>query len=117
MNFGAAGLFLFFSLLFFILIFRYFSIQFTGEVGAQPLAAKAEQKYNREGILEATRGIIFDRNAKVIAEDATAYSLIAILDKKMTTNPKKPRHVKDAKKLLRNWQNLLRWKSRRFIVF
>lgn len=98
MNFGAAGLFLFFSLLFFILIFRYFSIQFTGEVGAQPLAAKAEQKYNREGILEATRGIIFDRNAKVIAEDATAYSLIAILDKKMTTNPKKPRHVKDAKK-------------------
>ena len=98
MNFGAAGLFLLFSLLFFILIFRYFSIQITGEVGAQPLAAKAEQKYNREGILEATRGIIFDRKGEVIAEDATAYTLIAILDKKMTTNPKKPRHVKDPKK-------------------
>ncbi len=27
-----------------------------------------------------------------------AYNLVAILDKKMTTNPKKPRHVKDAKK-------------------
>jgi penicillin-binding protein 2B len=98
MNFGAAGLFLFFSLLFFILILRYFSIQFTGEVGARPMSAKAEQKYNREGILEATRGIVFDRKGKVIAEDATSYNLVAILDKKMTTNPKKPRHVKDAKK-------------------
>jgi penicillin-binding protein 2B len=98
MNFGAAGLFIFFSLLFFILIFRYFSIQFTGEVGARPLAAKAEQKYSREGILEAKRGIVFDRKGKVIAEDATSYSLVAILDKKMTINPKKPRHVKDAKK-------------------
>ncbi len=75
MNFGAAGLFLFFSLLFFILIFRYFSIQFTGEVGAKPMAAKAEQKYNREGILEATRGIVFDRKGKVIAEDATCLQL------------------------------------------
>jgi penicillin-binding protein 2B len=107
MNFGAAGLFIFFSLLFFILIFRYFSIQFTGEVGARPLAAKAEQKYSREGILEATRGIVFDRKGKVIAEDATSYSLVAILDKKMTINPKKPRHVKDAKKTAKELANVI----------
>lgn len=101
MNFGAAGLFIIFGLLFFVLIFRYFSIQITGEVGSQPLAAKAEQKYSRVGTLDAARGVIYDRNREVIAEDTTAYTLIAILDKKMTTNPKKPNHVTDPEKTAR----------------
>jgi len=98
MNVGAAFLFGLFGLLFFVLICRYFSIQITGEVSGQPLAAKAQQKYSREGTLQATRGGIFDRNGKVIAEDTASYKLIAILDKKMTTNPKKPQHVKDPQK-------------------
>lgn len=98
MNVGAAGLFGLFGLLFFILLFRFFTIQFTGEVGSQPLAAKAEQKYSRTGNLEAVRGVIYDRNEVVISEDTTSYTLIAILDKKMTTNPKKPNHVTDPEK-------------------
>lgn len=101
MNFGAAGLFVLFGLLFFVLIFRYFSIQITGEVGSQPLAAKAQQKYSRQGTLEAARGVIYDRNGGVIAEDTSSYTLIAILDKKMTTNPKKPNHVTDPQKTAR----------------
>ncbi|MFJ7728929.1 penicillin-binding protein [Neobacillus sp. NPDC097160] len=95
MNVGAAILFGIFGLLFFVLICRYFSIQITGEVSGQPLAAKAQQKYGREGTLQAERGIIFDRNGELVAEDTAAYTLIAILDKKMTTNSKKPKHVKD----------------------
>ncbi|WP_223596005.1 penicillin-binding protein [Neobacillus bataviensis] len=98
MNLGAACLFALFGLLFFVLLFRYFSIQITGEVDGQALAAKAEQKYSRNGILQATRGTIFDRNGEVVAEDTTAYKLIAILDKKMTTNPKEPKHVQDLNK-------------------
>ncbi|WHY79242.1 penicillin-binding protein [Neobacillus sp. WH10] len=98
MNVGAAILFVIFGLLFFVLICRYFSIQITGEVSGQPLAAKAQQKYSREGTLQATRGVIFDRKGEVIAEDTASYKLIAILDKKMTTNPKKPQHVKDPRK-------------------
>ena len=101
MNFGAAGLFVVFGLLFFILIFRYFSIQITGEVGSQPLAAKAQQKYSRTGTMDAARGVIYDQKGEVISEDTTAYTLIAILDKKMTTNPKKPNHVTDPKKTAR----------------
>jgi penicillin-binding protein 2B len=93
MNLGAAILFGVFVLLFFILIFRYFSIQITGEVAGQPLAAKAQQKYTREGILQAVRGDILDRNGEVVAEDTAAYTLIAILDKKMTTDPNHPQHV------------------------
>lgn len=98
MNVGAAGLFIGFSLLFFILIFRYFSIQITGEAGGQPLLAKAQQKYNREGVIPASRGIIYDRNGDVIAEDADSYKLIAILDKKFSKNSKKPLHVVNPKK-------------------
>ncbi|ULT58492.1 penicillin-binding protein [Neobacillus drentensis] len=93
MNVGAAILFVIFGLLFFVLICRYFSIEITGEVNGQPLAAKAQQKYNREGTLQANRGMIFDRNGVAVAEDTASYKLIAILDKKMTTNPKKPQHV------------------------
>lgn len=97
-NFGAAILFVIFSLLFFLLLFRYFSIQFTGEVGGQSLAVKAQQKYSKVGVIEATRGVIYDRNSEVVAEDTAAYKLVAILDKKMTTNPKMPRHVKNPRK-------------------
>jgi penicillin-binding protein 2B len=98
MNAGAAILFGIFGLLFFVLLFRYLSIQITGEVDGQPLAAKAQQKYSREGNLAALRGVIYDRNGSVIAEDTNAYTLVAILDKKMTTNPKKPQHVKNPDK-------------------
>jgi penicillin-binding protein 2B len=80
---------------------RYFSIQFTGEVGSQPLAAKAQQKYSRTGNLEAVRGVIYDKNGEVVSEDTTSYTLIAILDKKMTTNSKKPNHVTDPEKTAR----------------
>ncbi|MEH7492991.1 penicillin-binding protein, partial [Neobacillus niacini] len=92
---------------FFILLFRYFTIQFTGEVGSQPLAAKAEQKYSRTGNLEAARGVIYDRNEVVISEDTTSYTLIAVLDKKMTTNPKKPNHVTDPEKTARELANII----------
>ncbi|NRD78778.1 penicillin-binding protein [Bacillus sp. BRMEA1] len=93
MNLGAAILFGFFVLLFFILIFRYFSIQITGEVAGQPMAAKALQKYTHEGVLQAVRGEILDRNGDVVAEDTASYEMIAILDKKMTTDPKHPQNV------------------------
>ncbi|CRK80585.1 penicillin-binding protein [Neobacillus massiliamazoniensis] len=95
MNFGAACLFLIFSLLFFVLILRYFSIQITGEVNGQNLVAKAQQKYSRQGVLEAKRGDILDRNGGVIAEDTASYKMVAILDKKATTNPKDPKNVVD----------------------
>jgi penicillin-binding protein 2B len=95
MNAGAAALFVIFGLLFFILLYRYYSIEITGEVGGQSLAAKAQAKHSRVGTLEAARGTIFDRNGEIIAEDTASYSLVAILDKKMTTNSKKPQHVAD----------------------
>lgn len=93
MNVGAAILFVIFSLLFFVLIFRFVHIQITGEAGGQVLAAKAEQKYRKERLIDASRGSILDRNGEVIAEDTISYKLVAVLDQDLTTNKKKPRHV------------------------
>ncbi|MBT2641166.1 penicillin-binding protein [Bacillus sp. ISL-41] len=98
MNAGAAVLFVIFSLLFFILIFRFVTIQVTGEVHGQALAARAQQKYTNEKVIEATRGTIFDRKGEVVAEDTTAYTLVAILNDSVTTNKKKPKHVSDPAK-------------------
>lgn len=106
-NFGAAILFLIFCLLFFVLLYRFFSIQITGEVKGQPLAAKAQQKYEREKILEAKRGTIYDRNGEVIATDTNSYKLIAILDEDMTTNDKKPRHVVNPEKTARELSKII----------
>lgn len=86
MNVGAALLFVLFCLLFFVLIFRFLSIQITGEAAGQPLAAKAQQNYGKEGILEAKRGTIYDRNGEVIAEDTSSYTLVAILSESMKPN-------------------------------
>ena len=97
-NLGATILFIIFGLLFFVLLFRFAYIQVTGEVKGQPLAAKAEQQYMDSRIIEAKRGTIYDRNGEVIAEDRSSYSLIAILDKKMTTDPDEPNHVVDIDK-------------------
>lgn len=98
MNGGAAFLFVLFGLLFFVVLWRFFSIQISGEVSGRPMVVKAQQKYTRESKLEAVRGKIFDRNGDIVAEDTAAYSLIAILDKKMTTDPKKPMNVQNPRK-------------------
>jgi penicillin-binding protein 2B len=102
-NRGAAILFGLFSLLFFILFIRFVQIQVTGTADGQVLAAKAEERYKKQHVLEAKRGTIYDRNGEVIAEDTPSYTVVAVLDKTMTTDPDKPRHVVDpemtAKKL------------------
>lgn len=94
-NAGAAVIFIIFGLLFFVLLYRFVSIQVTGEVSGQPLVAKAQQKYFRTDVLQAKRGGIYDRNGDVIAEDTSSYTLIAILDESMTINKKHPNHVVD----------------------
>ncbi|MDQ0273895.1 penicillin-binding protein [Cytobacillus purgationiresistens] len=97
-NVGAVILFLIFSLLFFVLLFRFISIQVTGEAGGQVVAAKAKQLYGGQSIIEARRGTIFDRNGEVIAEDANSYQLIAILSNSMTTDKDHPKHVVEPEK-------------------
>ncbi|MFC9538462.1 penicillin-binding transpeptidase domain-containing protein [Lysinibacillus sp. NPDC056959] len=95
---GAFLLIIFYGGLFFLLFTRMVTLQATGEVEGQELAAKAAAKYSKESVITANRGKIFDANGQVIAEDTLSYRLIAIVNKEATTNSKKPRHVIDPEK-------------------
>jgi len=95
---GAFLLLIFYGGLFFLLFTRMVTLQATGEVEGQELAAKAAAKYSKESVITANRGKIFDANGQVIAEDTLSYRLIAIVNKEATTNSKKPRHVVDPEK-------------------
>ncbi|MGG1292414.1 penicillin-binding transpeptidase domain-containing protein [Bacillus smithii] len=98
---GAAILFVFFALLFFVLFVRFLYIEITGKVDGHVLANEALRKYMKTDTLIAHRGNIYDRNGDVIAEDMTTYKLAAILDKRATSDPKYPHHVTNPKKTAR----------------
>lgn len=92
---GAFLLFLLFAGLFFLLLTRIVTIQATGEVEGQELAARAAAKYSQEEVLTAERGRILDRSGEVIAEDTLTYKLVAVLDESATQKASDPRHVVD----------------------
>ncbi|MBH9968808.1 penicillin-binding protein [[Bacillus] enclensis] len=98
MNIGAAILFGIFGLLFFVLMVRFITIQVTGEAEGKVLASQAAEKYIKSRILEAHRGTIYDQKGEVIAEDTSAYTLVAILSPTVTSDPENPKHVTDPKK-------------------
>jgi penicillin-binding protein 2B len=95
---GAFLLFLVFAGLFFLLTARIVTIQATGSVEGQELAARAAAKYSQEEVLSAKRGKIIDRNGEVIAEDTLTYKVVAVLDERATQKASNPRHVTDAEK-------------------
>ncbi|WP_052728413.1 penicillin-binding protein [Domibacillus tundrae] len=95
---GAAILYIGFALLFFILFSRVLYIQATGKADGHELKNEALEKYMRTDVLEASRGTIYDTNGEIIAEDATSFTIAAILDDSVTTNPESPNHVTDPEK-------------------
>lgn len=95
---GAFLLLIFYGGLFFLLFTRMVTIQATGEVEGQELVARAAAKYQKESVITANRGKIFDSNGKVIVEDTLSYRLIAVVNKIATTDSENPRHVVDARK-------------------
>lgn len=68
-------------LVFSIFIFRFIYIVGVGKVGETSLGTQTQEIYQGSSVVQAKRGTIYDRNGLVIAEDATSYSLYAILDK------------------------------------
>ncbi|QFG01123.1 penicillin-binding protein [Psychrobacillus glaciei] len=91
-------MFLLYGGLFFLLLSRFLFIQVTGTADGQVLSAKAESKYSREQVIQASRGKIIDRNGEVIVEDTLSYKMIAVISPKATNNSNVPRHVADPEK-------------------
>ncbi|MFK4998050.1 hypothetical protein ACI2OX_13725 [Bacillus sp. N9] len=77
------------------MVVRFISIQYSGEVKGTVLSAKAAQLYLQKETIKAKRGTIYDHNKEAIAEDSSSYTLVAILDEDLTTDPEHPRHVVD----------------------
>ncbi|PGY04241.1 dihydropteridine reductase [Bacillus cereus] len=78
-NKGAGYFMIFFLLLFLVLLARFFYIQATGTVHGQDLKKLAQEKHNKNGVLEANRGTIYDQNGHVLAQDANSYKIVAQL--------------------------------------
>ncbi|WP_430602193.1 penicillin-binding protein 2X [Enterococcus sp. DIV0724b] len=65
--------------LFFLFAFRLTYIVAVGKVAGVSLPEKTANLYQGSKVVKAKRGAILDRNGEVIAEDATSYSVYAIL--------------------------------------
>lgn len=88
-------MFLLYGGLFFLLLSRFVFIQYTGTAEGQVLSARAEHKYSREQVLQASRGKIVDRNGEIIAQDTLSYKMIAVISPNASNNSGIQRHVSD----------------------
>ena len=91
---GAFLMFLFYGGLFFLLLSRMIFIQVTGEADGQALAAKAAAKYEREQVINSSRGKILDKHGGIIAEDTLSYRLVAVLSPRSNSKCKKSKTCK-----------------------
>lgn len=81
--------------LFLIIITRVSYIALAKKIDNIDIQSLASKRTTKEIILKANRGTIFDSSGNVLAQDVASYTLIAYLDPKRTTDPKKPQHVVD----------------------
>ncbi|HFM7423997.1 TPA: penicillin-binding transpeptidase domain-containing protein [Enterococcus faecium] len=75
--------------LFFLFAVRFSYIVIGGHVAGTSLAEKTKQLYQGSEVVKAKRGTIYDRNGVSLAEDASSYSIKAILSKTYTSGDKK----------------------------
>lgn len=75
--------------LFFLFAVRFSHIVIGGHVAGTSLAEKTKQLYQGSEVVKAKRGTIYDRNGVALAEDASSYSIKAILSKTYTSGDKK----------------------------
>ena len=87
-------LFIFGSLLLFcLMIGRVAQLGMSSEIDGIDIKKLASKRTTKTEIQEAKRGTIYSSNGDVLAQNVASYTLIAYLDPKRTTNPKKPYHV------------------------
>lgn len=90
---------------FFLFVFRMGWIVIVGSVQGTDLAERTRQLYTGTQIIQATRGTIYDRYGNSIAEDATSYSLYAVLSHDFTDGAGRalfaqPQHFSDLANIL-----------------
>lgn len=89
---------LFSLLLFALMIGRVSQLALSKKIDGVNLKELASKRTTRTQTLSAKRGNIYSADGEVLAQNVSAYKLIAYLDPKRTTNKKKPQHVVDKEK-------------------
>lgn len=89
--------------LFFFILVKLVIVSLSSKVDNINLKEFANNRNTKTETIYAHRGNIYDKDGNILATTVNSYKLIAYLDPKRTTNPKKPYHVVDkegtAKKL------------------
>ncbi len=78
-NKGARYFMIAFIVLFLIMFLRFFYIQAVGVVHNVNVKDLATEQHNKNGILEANRGTIYDQAGKVLVQDSTTYRVVVNL--------------------------------------
>lgn len=81
------------ALVFLVFTARFLYIGISKTVNGQNLSQRTKQLYQRNEVIKASRGTIYDRNGLTIAEDSHVYSIYAILDKSSINYKNKPEYV------------------------
>src|SRR5699024_11504282 len=87
---ASIGMLLFLAI-FLIIIGRFSYIQVTGEAHDVSLQKWAEDKREFTIPLEAERGIIYDKNGMVLAQNRPTHRIFAVLDEEEKTRNNEPR--------------------------
>ena len=80
-------------LLFALMIGRLVQLGLSSEIDGVNLKKLASKRTTKTDIISAERGTVFSSDGDPLAQNVASYTLIAYLDSKRTTNPKKPQHV------------------------
>ena len=78
-NKGARYMMIAFIVLFLTMLLRIFYIQAVGVVHNVNVKDLAKEQQNKNGVLEANRGTIYDQNGKVLVQDSTTYRIVVNL--------------------------------------
>lgn len=78
-NKGARYMMIAFIVLFLTMLLRMFYIQAVGVVHNVNVKDLAKEQQNKNGVLEANRGTIYDQNGKVLVQDSTTYRIVVNL--------------------------------------
>ena len=82
-------------LLFCVMIWRVIQLGTSSEIDGVNLKDLASKRTTRTDTISAQRGTIYSADGDALAQNVASYKLIAYLDPKRTTNPKRPQHVID----------------------
>ena len=77
------------------MIARVIQLGISEEIDGINLKSLASKRTTKTDVISAQRGAIYSSDGDVLAQNVASYKLIAYLDSKRTTNPKKPQHVVD----------------------